>query len=96
MEAPTPQPPQGRGHPRRSAVTVTNMAAVAANTEPEQSGGGDDSTSDMSGISDDDDSAYLDEGEQDVADDGSYVNDEDPTHPSFAWWTPGEVPTTEP
>eukprot|EP00957_Ditylum_brightwellii_P128845 9829021-Ditylum_brightwellii.AAC.1 len=50
----------------------------------------------MSGISDDDDSAYLVEGEQDVAHNGLYVNDEDPTHPSFAWWTPREVPTTEP
>ena len=71
------------------------MAAVAANTAAEQSRGGDDSTADMSGISYDDDSAYLDEGEQDVADDGLYVNDEDPTHPSFAWWIPGEVSTTE-
>eukprot|EP00957_Ditylum_brightwellii_P053012 4019401-Ditylum_brightwellii.AAC.1 len=50
----------------------------------------------MSGISDDDDSAYLVEGEQDVADDSLYMNDEDPSHPSFSWWTPREVPTTEP
>eukprot|EP00957_Ditylum_brightwellii_P082841 6298011-Ditylum_brightwellii.AAC.1 len=63
------------------------MAAVAANTEAEQSQGKDDSTADMSGISDDDDSAYLDEGEQDVADDSLYVNNEDPTHPPFALWT---------
>ena len=79
-----------------SAVTVINMAAVAANKAAEQSRDRDDSTADMSGISDDDENAYLDEGEQDVADDGLYVNDEDPTHPSFAWWTQGEVPTTEP
>ena len=72
------------------------MAAVPANTEAKQNRGRDNSTADMSGISDDDDSAYLDEGEQDVADGDLYVNDEDPTHPSFAWWTPGEVPTTEP
>eukprot|EP00957_Ditylum_brightwellii_P030881 2339945-Ditylum_brightwellii.AAC.1 len=60
------------------------MAAVAANTAAEQSRGREDSTADVSGISDDDDSAYLDEGEQVMADDGSYMNDEDPTHPSFA------------
>eukprot|EP00957_Ditylum_brightwellii_P157758 12007018-Ditylum_brightwellii.AAC.1 len=66
------------------------MAAVAANTAAEQHGCGDDSTADMTGISDEDDSAYLGEGEQDVADDSSYVNEEDPTHPSFAWWIPGE------
>eukprot|EP00957_Ditylum_brightwellii_P057473 4357296-Ditylum_brightwellii.AAC.1 len=55
VEAPTPQPTQGRGLPRRSTVNVTNMAVVAANTEAEQSRGGDNSTADMSGISDDDD-----------------------------------------
>eukprot|EP00957_Ditylum_brightwellii_P028358 2141484-Ditylum_brightwellii.AAC.1 len=71
------------------------MAAMAVNTEAEQSRCRENSTADMAGISDDDDSAYLDEGEQDVADDGSYGNDEIPTHPSFAWWISGEVPTTE-
>eukprot|EP00957_Ditylum_brightwellii_P073710 5601525-Ditylum_brightwellii.AAC.1 len=63
MEAPTPQPPRGRGRPRRSIITVTNMAAVAANTETKLSRGGNNSTADISGISDDDDNAYLDEGE---------------------------------
>eukprot|EP00957_Ditylum_brightwellii_P179288 13658623-Ditylum_brightwellii.AAC.1 len=49
------------------------MAAVSANTAVEQIRGGDDSTADMSGISDDDESAYLDEREQDVADGGLYA-----------------------